>query len=55
MSAGKSDSLKNGPLEVPPRMKRQGIGVCMGCIFRYLAGFSEAQSTLTDMLKLNIR
>jgi len=41
MSAGKSDSLKNGPLEVPPRMKRQGIGVCMSCIFRHLVAFIE--------------
>ena len=32
LSVGKSDSLKNGPLEVPPRIKRQGIGVCMDCI-----------------------
>jgi hypothetical protein len=55
MSAGKSDSLKNGPLEVPPRMKRQGIGVCMGSIFRHLEGFSEVQPELADMLKLNIR
>jgi hypothetical protein len=40
MSAGKSDSLKNGPLEVPPRIKRQGIGVCMGCIL----GFWDMES-----------
>ena len=28
VSAGKSASLKNGPLEVPPRMKRQGMAIC---------------------------
>jgi hypothetical protein len=27
-SKGKSASLKNGPLEVPPRMSKQGIAVC---------------------------
>jgi len=37
LSAGKSDSLKNGPLEVPPRMNRQGIGVCMGYILGQVA------------------
>src|ERR1700675_4388795 len=29
-SDGKSLALKNGPREVPPRMKRQGIAVCIG-------------------------
>jgi hypothetical protein len=28
-SAGRSAALKNGPREVPPRMNRQGIAVCM--------------------------
>jgi hypothetical protein len=27
-TAGKSASLKKGPLDVPPRMSRQGIAVC---------------------------
>jgi hypothetical protein len=28
-SAGRSESLKNGPRDVPPRMMTQGIRVCM--------------------------
>ena len=29
ISAGRSAALKNGPREVPPRMNRQGMAVCM--------------------------
>ena len=33
ISAGRSAALKNGPREVPPRMKQVLIGVCMGALF----------------------
>ena len=30
MSVGKSEARKNGPRELPPRIKREGMAVCMG-------------------------
>src|SRR5687768_2624390 len=54
MSAGRSESLKNGPRDVPPRMMTHGILVCMldtpATVFRlYARVFSErvaAQATI---------
>ena len=41
-SAGRSLAWKKGPREVPPRMKRQGIAVCIGVDPTTVAGLSLA-------------
>ena len=41
-SEGRSLALKNGPRDVPPRMKRQGIAVCIG--FSLTSGMARRNS-----------
>ena len=48
-SDGRSDSRKNGPRDVPPRMNRQGIAVC---ICAYSSPSSGATHTISAVMRI---